>query len=468
MSKKKSGKKSQKKHTNKKSPRRQNGQGAARTPEIRLSQCMIVKNEEKNIEKALTWGRDIVCEQIVVDTGSADRTVEIAESMGAMVLHFEWIDDFAAAKNFAIEHASGNWIAFLDADEYCQPEDTDKIISMLQQIHSDKRIDFVRASMAHTNADGTVNSVSPQDRFFRNDPDLRYRYHIHEQLFHNKKERLGCFDAQEGLLIVHTGYSEEVNRPEKGRRNAQLLEKDMEADPTDAMRLMYLADAYNMADLEEKALECYRKALWDPQMKAEFDVAYLRAGLQILRIRSGKPAEEIEEEFIKVAEELKRRCGDEHPDIDYHLGILYMKKQKLGKAAGYFEAALKKLERYKGAEVSRMAGNVAMPNSIVAAAALNDKNPQKAVQFSVAALQANKFYADGLRTLLLAFMTECRPGMSADPYWSFLYKLYDMSNPKDQLFIWKMAQDAGFQAMTEKAYSVLPPEVKAHIEGAGK
>ena len=70
---------------------------------VRLSQCMIVKNEEENIERALSWGKDIMYEQIVVDTGSTDRTVEIAERLGAKVYHFEWIDDFAAAKNYAIE-----------------------------------------------------------------------------------------------------------------------------------------------------------------------------------------------------------------------------------------------------------------------------------------------------------------------------------------------------------------------------
>ena len=84
---------------------------AAKKPgPIRISQCMIVKNEEKNIERALTWGKGIVSEQIVVDTGSTDRTVEIAERMGAKVYHFKWIDDFSAAKNFAISKAKGNWI----------------------------------------------------------------------------------------------------------------------------------------------------------------------------------------------------------------------------------------------------------------------------------------------------------------------------------------------------------------------
>lgn len=93
----------------------------------KISQCMIVKNEEKNIEQALSWGKGVVAEQIVVDTGSADRTVEIAQRLGAKVFHFPWINDFAAAKNFAIEKAQYEWIAFLDADEYFSAEDAKKI-----------------------------------------------------------------------------------------------------------------------------------------------------------------------------------------------------------------------------------------------------------------------------------------------------------------------------------------------------
>ena len=74
---------------------------------VRLSQCMIVKNEEKNIRQALSWAKEIAFEQIVVDTGSTDRTAKIAEELGASVYHFRWIDDFAAAKNYAISQAKG-------------------------------------------------------------------------------------------------------------------------------------------------------------------------------------------------------------------------------------------------------------------------------------------------------------------------------------------------------------------------
>ena len=91
----------------------------------------VVKNEEKNIERALTWGKGVVAEQIVVDTGSADKTVEIARRLGAKVYHFTWVNDFAAAKNFALEKAQYPWIAFLDADEYFSEEDGKKLAELL-------------------------------------------------------------------------------------------------------------------------------------------------------------------------------------------------------------------------------------------------------------------------------------------------------------------------------------------------
>ena len=72
-------------------------------------------------------------EQIVVDTGSTDRTVEIAAKMGAKVFRFSWIDDFAAAKNYAIEQAEGDWIALLDADEYMTEQDGEKLVTVLQE-----------------------------------------------------------------------------------------------------------------------------------------------------------------------------------------------------------------------------------------------------------------------------------------------------------------------------------------------
>ncbi|HYF75279.1 MAG TPA: glycosyltransferase family 2 protein, partial [Candidatus Nitrosocosmicus sp.] len=85
-----------------------------------VSLCMIVKNEEKFLENCLKSVKDFVDEMIVVDTGSADRTVEIAKSHNARVFYFEWINDFAAARNYALDQATGEYVLVMDADEYLE------------------------------------------------------------------------------------------------------------------------------------------------------------------------------------------------------------------------------------------------------------------------------------------------------------------------------------------------------------
>ena len=85
--------------------------------DVMVSACVIAKNEERNLPRWLDSMREVADELIVVDTGSTDATVALAEQAGARVFHFTWIDDFAAAKNYALDQARGRWILFLDADE---------------------------------------------------------------------------------------------------------------------------------------------------------------------------------------------------------------------------------------------------------------------------------------------------------------------------------------------------------------
>ncbi|MEG0689535.1 MAG: glycosyltransferase family 2 protein, partial [Hungatella sp.] len=199
--------------------------------EIRLSQCMIVKNEEKNMERALSWGREIMYEQIVVDTGSTDQTVEIAKRMGAKVFHFPWIDDFSAAKNYAIEQARGNWIAFLDADESYAKQDADKILGILRDIeqhcNAKTKPHTIRSAMLCLQDDGTVLGSYVQDRIFRNMNRLRYHNRIHEALGLPKgaHDSMIFYDAIDQLTIIHTGYADRVYREtDKAERNIRLLQ----------------------------------------------------------------------------------------------------------------------------------------------------------------------------------------------------------------------------------------------------
>ena len=233
---------------------------------IRISQCMIVKNEEKNIRRALSWAKDIAFEQIVVDTGSTDRTVEIAREMGAKIYHFQWIDDFAAAKNYAIEQASGDWIAFLDADEYMNREDTKKLVRLLEDISVPRpgaKIPlFVRCAWIQLDDNGKPFSVDPQDRIFRNRKDLRYHGKIHEQIRVPQSGRYTYIQAENMLSIFHTGYTKSAYKETgKQQRNIELLERELEEDPENYMAWSYLGDSQRGIGDRDGAKESYKKAL---------------------------------------------------------------------------------------------------------------------------------------------------------------------------------------------------------------
>jgi len=206
---------------------------------------MIVKNEEKNIEKALGWAKTIAYEQIVVDTGSTDGTVELAEKLGAKVYHFKWINDFGAAKNYAIEQATGNWIAFLDADEYFSPEDTNKLITKLIDIEENPdtqgNTTVLRMPWVQLNDQGEIFAIYKQSRIFRNMKEIRYKGKIHEALTGR-----GDIVFVDDISIMHTGYaSNAFEETSKLERNIELLRVELKENPNDIGIKAYLADSLN-------------------------------------------------------------------------------------------------------------------------------------------------------------------------------------------------------------------------------
>ena len=107
--------------------------------------------------------------------------MEIARELGAKVYSFSWIDDFSAAKNFAISKARYSWIAFLDADEYFQEEDASELLLLLQKLHP-HACDGVETRWVHFNDEGKIIAMDTQIRIFRNQSDIRYTRKIHEHL----------------------------------------------------------------------------------------------------------------------------------------------------------------------------------------------------------------------------------------------------------------------------------------------
>lgn len=428
---------------------------------IRLSQCMIVKDEEKNIEKALTWGQGIVTEQIVVDTGSADRTVEIARSMGAKVFSFPWNDDFSAARNYALEQASGDWIAFLDADEYFTEEEAKKLPSLLQQVHSEPKIDVIQIKMLHLDDAGMVISASGQNRIFRK--GLRYRYPIHEELF--AKGGLNVCDAGEWLTVLHTGYGQEtLDSTQKGKRNIRMLEKSLKDYPGNATLLAYLGDSYISAGDEDTAAACYRQVLTkqaqEPGKVKEW--AYLRAAFQLMTYLNNQKDPKVQQEIYPICMNLQKNGYSMHPDVDFFLGIWYLQSGKYEKSLLHLESALEKLESYKGSGGTHISGMLDVVYQWLAAIYFErENNPVKAVQYATTALRLNKYAERAVQTLIKAFSTE---GGDVSNYLDFLGKIYDYDSQKDILFLYKHARIGGFTALVEGILQKLPEEFRKELE----
>ncbi len=230
---------------------------------MKISAVTIAKNEAGNLPQWLKSVKQYADEIIVVDTGSEDATVEIAREGGARVEFFEWCNDFAAAKNFGIEQASGDWIAFLDADEYFDDTDAPKVRSLLSTYHDQPRVVAITLKLVNIDKDTGRNMGTsfPCTRLFRNVPWIRYDGSIHENLKNISPEKKSEMKLVSWLRIYHTGYSASVIKL-KSKRNLEMIlnrQKRIGSQPLDDYHLM---DSYY-------SLEDYEKAIYHAQRAAE-------------------------------------------------------------------------------------------------------------------------------------------------------------------------------------------------------
>ena len=152
---------------------------------IKVSACVIVKNEAKNLPRWLENMQAIADELVVVDTGSTDNTADLARAAGARVISYAWRDDFAAAKNCALDAAQGEWILFLDADEYFSPRSLPRVREYIRKYqHQPQVVGFIcRLINIDSDRQDYFLNETCQARVFRNLPTLRYRGRVHEGLY---------------------------------------------------------------------------------------------------------------------------------------------------------------------------------------------------------------------------------------------------------------------------------------------
>ncbi|HRV42173.1 MAG TPA: glycosyltransferase [Syntrophales bacterium] len=219
-------------------------------PEISL--CMIVRDEEACLGRCLESVRPWVDEIVVVDTGSTDRTVEIAQGFGARVYHHPWENDFSKHRNQSLSYARGRWIFQLDADEELFPEDG----PLLRRIVAGAEADYYHCRFFDLRKDGTIHGTFYLVRLFRGDLGMTYERKVHNQL------RTVGRGAYCNLRVRHYGYDLSKERMEaKHLRTTRLLEEMLAEDPDDPYCLFQLSSSYSMHRDFAKAVAYGERAL---------------------------------------------------------------------------------------------------------------------------------------------------------------------------------------------------------------
>ena len=273
-----------------------------------ISLCMIVRNEQEYLQQCLDSVKDLVDEIIIIDTGSTDRTVEIAKNNGAKVFYYKWDNDFSKARNESLKHATHEWILVLDADETIARKDHLRIKKLLDETEY-RGFAFVQRS--YMNESSPLKWVSakndPYDesrnylgwvysgitRLFKNDERIRFEYPVHETVI-DSLGRIGGKINQTQIPIHHFGKlrgKEYVD--EKGRMYLELGKKKAETLPkaTSFFELAVQAQALKKYD---DAIENFKKAIeLNPQWAA------CHSNLGILLARQGKKDEALK--FLQMA-----------------------------------------------------------------------------------------------------------------------------------------------------------------------
>ncbi|HTD64964.1 MAG TPA: glycosyltransferase [Candidatus Limnocylindria bacterium] len=224
----------------------------------RLTVCLITKNEERFLGSCLESIRDIAQQIIVMDTGSTDATREIAALSGAEVFSFAWCDDFSAARNAALERATGDWILFLDADEELLADQREQLRKLMQ----DPSAMAFRLPMIDEGRE--EEGVSYVPRLFRNAPGLFYAGCVHEHVFLSvevRRQEWGLSNKLGDATLLHHGYTTELMQSRgKSSRNLKLLQKALGESPDDPNLLMNLGLELARAGRLQDGIEQYDAA----------------------------------------------------------------------------------------------------------------------------------------------------------------------------------------------------------------
>lgn len=223
---------------------------------MKISLCMIVKNEEKYITQCLKSASLLVDEIIIVDTGSTDNTIAIANEYHSKIIQIPWENDFGKARNHSLAQATGDWILVLDADESLYIEDIQKLKDILEKTKANG-IGLKFHNFIDEGSEENYNTHMGV-RIFRNHC-FHYQGAIHEQLLPINNTVAINIEPTD-VRVRHFGYLKSNSGKKKRERNIPIIQKLLDENPQDSFQLFNMGNEYMSDDDYSKALYYFEKA----------------------------------------------------------------------------------------------------------------------------------------------------------------------------------------------------------------
>ncbi|MEA5509278.1 glycosyltransferase [Crocosphaera sp. UHCC 0190] len=238
----------------------------------KISLCMIVKNEQENLPKCLESVKGIVDEMVVMDTGSTDKTIEIAQEFGAIIPTFEWGNDFAEARNEALKYVTGDWVLILDADEVLNR----KVVPQIKEaiaIDENLVVNLVRHEIG-----ASQSPYSLVSRLFRKHPEISFARPYHAIIDDSVVELLKTeiywkIVDLPAITVFHYGYTPgAIASLDKYNRAQKAMESFLETHPNDPYTCSKLGALYFQIGKEKEGIKLLKQGL--KSNKADSHVLY--------------------------------------------------------------------------------------------------------------------------------------------------------------------------------------------------
>jgi len=227
----------------------------------KLSVCMIVRDEEKSLPRCLKSVKGVADELVILDTGSEDNTISIAKNFGASIFHFAWSDDYAAARNEALKHVTGDWILQIDADE----ELPDSSVYILKKAVLNPWCLLYVMTCHEIHEDKEYQRFSPVPRLFRNHPSINYSRPYHEMVNASVRRIMRTEPRWQekripDLIIHHYGYPTSDVLRKKSSFALRIMKSYIEENPGDSYILLMLGELYYRLGHYDETIVCIEEA----------------------------------------------------------------------------------------------------------------------------------------------------------------------------------------------------------------